>query len=700
MWLFLMRSRDETTHPLSFLFLVIGQCFRSALRPWVGLVLLAIIPATLSAAYPLGEIIVTGTLSERLGTAGSASRIDGDALAEIRHTHIHEALSRVPGTWVNRGSGQEHLTAIRSAVFTGPGACGEVLYLEDGLPIRPAGFCNINNLFEVNGEQAVAIEVWRGPSSAVLGGNALHGAINVLTASPEGTRLSIESGAYGYTQARAVAGGHINEHYVGLSAHGSQTDGYRAATGYDQQKFSLVHAIQLGTWQVRNTFNATNLNQNTGGYVLGFKAYKDRELRRTNANPGAYRDAWSWRAASHWQREQTRISVYLRRSHMEFLQHFLPGQPTETNEQTSGGALVRKKFEADTWAGQFGAHLEAMQGSLLEFQEQPTTGSAFLMATRPAGRHYDYDVDSIMAAGFYDLSKPLSEGLHLVHSLRLEHLRYEYDNRHLTGNSRDDGSVCGFGGCLYTRPASRDDRFTEVAGRLGLEREFGVHHSGYLVLSTGFRPPQATELYRLQQGQTVADLDSERLLSAEIGFRSTTWSLSAFSEWTRDFIFRDASGFNVSDGKTRSRGLEFSGDWHLGDHALNLAVSYAVHKYDFTREAGRGEVIEKGNMMDSAPRWLTHARWRYQPAERWYSEFELSQVGEHYINAANTAKYEGHVVLNWRSGYRLTEHIDLFARVINLLDERYADRADHAFGAYRYFPAMPLQAYIGVNVAL
>ena len=670
-----------------------------ALAASAALALVVSAPAALSADR-IEEIVVTGSIGERLGTAGSAGRIDGETLAEIRHSHIHEALSRVAGVWVARGSGQEHLTAIRSAVLTGAGACGEFLYLEDGLPIRPAGFCNINNLFEVNGEQAGGIEVWRGPSSAVLGGNALHGAVNVLTANPEGASLSLEGGSYGYYQARAALGGQIGAHTVGLSAHGSQSDGYRDATGYGQQKLSLVHAAGFGGWQVRNTLNATNLNQETGGYVRGFEAYEDGELRRSNPNPEAYRDAWSWRAASHWSRQQTRASAYLRRSRMVFLQHFLPGQPTETNEQTSGGALVSQGFAAGAWAGRFGAQIEAMQGSLLEIQDGPTTGSAFLVATRPAGRHYDYGVDSIMAAGFYDLNGTLVEGLRLVHSLRLEHLSYDYENRHLTGNSRDDGSACGFGGCLYTRPDSRDDEFTEVAGRLGVERDFGARHSGYLMLATGFRPPQATELYRLQRGQTVADLDSERLLSVEAGLKGGAWSVSAFSERTRDFIFRDASGFNVSDGKTKSLGLEFAGDWQLGDHRLSLALSYAVHKYDFTRAAGLGERIEDGNMMDSAPRWLTNARWRYQPGEHWYSEFELNQVGEHYVNAANTAKYKGHVVLNWRGGYRLGQRIDLFARVINLLDERYADRADYAFGSHRYFPAMPVQGYLGVNLTL
>ena len=42
------------------------------------------------------------------------------------------------------------------AVMTGSGACGEFSYLQDGIPIRPWRFCNINNLFELNTEQAAA----------------------------------------------------------------------------------------------------------------------------------------------------------------------------------------------------------------------------------------------------------------------------------------------------------------------------------------------------------------------------------------------------------------------------------------------------------------------------------------------------------------------------------------------------------------
>ena len=651
-----------------------------------------------SAAELVEEIVVVETLGDRLGATGSAGLVDAEELAEIRPTHIHEVLVRIPGVWVSRGSGHEHLTAIRSAVLTGAGACGAFLFLEDGLPIRPAGFCNINNLFEVNAEQAAGIEVWRGPASAALGGNALHGAINVATPDPAESSVGIEGGSYGYAQLRGTLVAARGNHRIALSANGSHSNGYRDDTGYGQQKLSFIHVADMGAWQVRNTLNATNLNQETGGFVRGYKAYDDGDLRRTNPNPQAYRDAWSWRAASHWSNGAWRVSPYLRRSRMVFRQHFLPGQPTETNEQTSGGVLAGYSFDAGAAFGQLGAQLEYMRGSLTEIQDGPTLGSAFLVGTRPPGRHYDYDVDSFMGALFYDLNLNLGERTRLVHGLRVETLGYDYDNNHLVGNTRDDGSRCGFGGCLYTRPPSGDDSFTEVAGRIGVEREFGAGGIAYITAGTGFRPPQVTELYRLQRGQTVADLDSERLLSIEAGLKDNGWSVSVFRERSRHYIFREANGFNVSDGKTRSHGVEFAAEWAPAGHVFSLAGTYAVHKYDFSRRAGGGEVIEDGNLIDTAPRWLGSARWRYQPNDAWYSEFEVNYIGKHFIDAANNHEYPGHAVINWRGGLRLGERSEVFARAINLLDKRYADRADFAFGSYRYFPAMPVQGYLGIEM--
>ena len=654
--------------------------------------------ATGSGPEIIEELVVNASRSiyAGLGDTGSKSVLSEAEIAQIGATHVNETLARIPGIWVSRGSGQEHLTAIRSGVFTGSGACGEFYYLENGVPIRPAGFCNINNLFEVNTEQASAIEVWRGPASAVLGGNALHGAVNVVTPIRMERGLSVEGGPYDFYRVQAWGGIDLEQHSLSLSVVGTSSNGYRDDTGYGQQKFNLSHATQWRDWSIENHLSATLLNQETGGFVRGFEAFEDGDLRDSNPNPEAYRDAWSVRLTSIWEKDVWTLKPYLRRSDMAFLQHFLPGQPLEENDQTSVGVIVTRDLETDTLQAQFGGHVEYMSGALREFQEGPTVGSPFLVETRPPGLHYDYDVDSIMAAGFYNLTVRLGERSRFVHSLRIEHLAYDYDNNHIVGNTRDDGTTCGFGGCLYTRPASSGDDFTNVGARLGFEVDYG-NNMLYGIVSTGFRPPQVTELYRLRGGQTVADLDSEELLALEVGYRTPNMAVAVFSESTRNLILRDSEGFNLSNGETESYGLEFEGRLAVDNHVLSLAASYAVHEYAFDRLLGGGEVIMDGNAVDTAPRWLGNLRWATTFSEKLRHELELAVVGSHYVNANNSAKYDGHFVLNWRGQWQVSDRLEVFARLINLLDERYADRADFAFGSYRYFPGMPRQLYLGVR---
>ena len=637
----------------------------------------------------------------RHGTVGSASTLDQKVVERTRASHPNELFARVPGVWITRGSGQEHLTAIRSGVYAGPGACGEFLLLENGIPIRPAGFCNINNLFEMNTEQAAVVEAVRGPASALFGGNAVHGVINAVSASRgDGWRGSVETGPYDYLQAR-VGVGAANWRVDALS---TSTGGYRADTGYGQHKATASARARVGAWDVTTTGTATLLNQETGGYVLGRNAY-DTPARRGNPNPEAFRDAWSARTASVWRRDLAErgrlvITPYLRRSSMAFRQHFLPGQPLEKNAQTSGG--VRVDFERDAhWRWNAGAVVEAFDAALSQRQASPTQGSAFLVATRPPGTHYDYRVRGATLAAFYNAEIPLAEPLRLVASARAERNAYDYDNRHLDGNTRDDGTACGFGGCLYSRPADRQDAFANVAGRLGLAWTPSDTATWHVAVGQGFRPPQTTELYRLQRGQTVADLHSETLRSVEAGVRghaqSLRYELAVYAQTTDHLIFRDARGFNVSDGATESTGVDVALAWNRGAHTVDLTAAYANHRYAFTRDAGRGERIRDGNTVDTAPRLLAAAHWLWE-GETLTSELEAVHVGAHHLDAANTARYNGHTLLNWRGAWQATRTVRLFAKLLNLRNTPYAERADYAFGNYRYFPGMPRQVYLGVEV--
>lgn len=679
---------------------------------------LAAVPVASAAAASqaadgvLEELVVQGdaSLAGAFESVGNFTRLDSEIIDRIGIVHANEAMVRVPGVWVSRGSGQEHLTAIRSAVLTGPGACGAYLITENGVPIRPPGFCNVNNLFEVNTEQASALEVVRGPASALYGGNALHGVINVVAPDPEaGGSVRLEAGPWDYLRGDVQAAADTRAGRVGLAFTGTTAHGWRDATGYDQQKLSLSWDAEFGAWSASTLLSATNLNQETGGFVNGFEAYEDGDLRDTNPNPEAFRDAWSVRLTSELRRPVGDavlvLTPFLRHSDMDFFQHFLPGQPLEENGQTSGGAIVRLHGVGDRLDWTVGAHLDVADTWLEQSQDGPTTGSAFLVATRPSGTHYDYEVDSLMAAAFYDLTWHASERVDLVHSLRLERVRYDYDNRFLDGNTREDGTECGFGGCNYSRPADRDDAFGDLAGRLGIEYRPVDAVRSWATVGVGFRAPQSTELYRLQSGQRVADLDSESVRSFEVGLEGASdtesVTLVAFVERTDDQVLRDANGFNISAGETSARGVEFALAWQPAEaHRFDLIGTWARHEYEFDRVVSFGETIRSGNEVDTAPEWVGSAHWAWTPASGVLLELEGVYVGAYEVDASNSGTYDGHLIFNLRSEWQMSERTRLSARVLNLTDERYADRADKAFGNDRYFPGLPLRAHVAVEMSL
>jgi outer membrane receptor protein involved in Fe transport len=669
----------------------------------------AVLALWVPAAVPaeLGEVVVTAARKAvaLLDHPGSATRVGSDQLVLAGMTHSSEIVNRAPGAMIQRGSGQESLTALRSPVLTGAGACGAVLVLEDGIPIRPVGSCNVNELFEVNVEQAAALEVLRGPGSALYGSSAVHGILNVIPPLPAelpALGIGLEGGSDDYFRVRLAASNQSPDGGLGVALHATDDGGWRDQSGFSEQKLSGVWSAGLAQGELTLRLSATNLQQETAGFVVGADAYRDREIARSNPDPEAYRDARSLRLTGHLARDGVDWRGYLRSSRMDFLQHFLLGQPVEENGQDSAGVLFSLAREG-ALGGELvlGADAEVASSSLLQFQEGPTTdGSPAANAIRPAGRHYDYGVDSRLAAVYAEWRRPLASRWTHEAGLRVEHVRYDYDNRMIDGNTDENGVPCP-GGCLYSRPADRSDDFTNLAPRLSVVWRPGDASAAYLSLARGFRAPETTELYRLQRQQSIASLDSERIDAAELGWRWRSGPLSldlaAFTMEKKDVILRDAVGFNVSGGRTRHRGLEYEFDWSIGG-GWTLAGSGTVarHEYRFTAAVEQGEQITSGNDIDTAPRGLHAVRLQYA-STRARAELEWLWVGDYWTNAANTVRYPGHDVANLRLSWQPAPGWMLAARVTNLLDVKYADRADFAFGSDRYFPGRPRAFFLELS---
>lgn len=651
-------------------------------------------------------IVVTATRGEASlrEQAGNTALIGDEDLERIAAIHPSEIFARAPGIWVTRGSNQEHLTALRSPILTGPGACGAFLFLEDGLPVRPAGFCNVNQLIELNLEQARAIEVVRGPGSALYGSNALHGLINVITRSPfeePAAAVTLDGGPDGFLRLRGtgVIGGETR--VGGLYA---RDDGWRDASGHEQMKLYLRHEGE----SFSAAFAASWLEQDTAAFIVGQDTYRNLAVARSNPTPDAFRDMDAQRASVHWRHEigdwSSSMRPYARRSRMAFLQHFIPGQPVEENGHHSIGLQ---------WLGErpimgsgrllTGADLEYADIEVLQFQAEPLTdASPFLNETRPQGRHYDFRVAAITAAAFTHAELPLGETWRLTAGLRVEHTRYDYENRMAAGNLREDGTACGMGGCLYNRPADRADDFTVAVPKLGVLRRLNADNDLYLSVTRGHRAPQVNELYRLQRGQDAADLAPERMDALELGWRGFTggrrYEVVAFTMRKRDVVFQDAAGFAVSDGRTLHSGLEFSLSQPLGA-AFELALNgtLARHRYDSAHAIAGGETIARGAEIPAAPRQLASARLAWRPATGHGVELEAARTGAHWLDAANAHRYHGHTLLHLRGTHEVGGNWRLGWRVTNLTDRRYAERADFAFGDYRYFPGPPRSLWLSIG---
>lgn len=657
------------------------------------------------------QIIVTSNTRRPESLANvnaSVGVLSQQELTLVSHQHIQEVANRLAGVNINRNNGQESLTAIRSPVLTGSGACGAFLLAEQGIPLRAAGFCNVNELFDANTENASRIEVIRGPATAFYGSNAVHGMINVVLPDPSaGGDLTLEAGPRGTTRVNGTFGMDYGNFKHMFLANGTSENGYRDDSGYDQQKLSWRYQYQTdGGALLDGGFTLTNLNQETAGYVEGTDAYKDDDLRDTNPNPEAYRDNQSLRA---WTRISKTLdngwelvaTPYYRTTDLVFIQHFLPGAPTEDNVHSSIGLQLAgyRDISASTMIS-FGVDTEVTQGSLLQQQPGPTIGSAFLAGTIPAGKHYDYDVDATQIAPFAHLQHYWDNGFDISLGLRYERMEYDYDNKMIDGRTRDNGVACGFGGCRYNRPADRSDSFGNWAPKFALRYQINATHNAQIRLNKGYRAPQATELYRLQNNQSVADLDPVEIDSAEIGVDGAAdawqYSVTAYYMDKDNEIITDSNRLNLNNSHTKHRGLELSGALDLSAQ-WRLSGAYNIARHTYENDEISGGVNINGNDVDTAPRKFGSFQLRWQPMATLFTELEWVNSGQYYTNPENLNEYAGHDILNLRTRWQATSDITLALNILNLTDEKYAERADFSFGNDRYFPGEPVRAFLSVN---
>ena len=649
------------------------------------------------------EIVVTGTKSKTqiIDQTGNLSFINSEEINFISPDNPSNVLNRMPGVFISQGSGQEHLTSIRSPVLSGGAGAGSFLYLEDGIPLRSAGFSNVNGLMESTIEIGERTEVIRGPGSVLYGSNAVHGLINVITEKNNlnyNNKINLRAGKnkinFNSSTYRNLDKSDILFNFLWKEDNG-YTNSYTDQNSdkfdkphYGQQKFLIRMNTQKNAKDYIFLLSGTNLNQETMGYIKGYQAYKNKEIKYKNPDPEAFRDTYNIRSylkiIQDFQNGSLSITPYFRYTDMDFKMHFLPGKPLEQNSHKSLGLQTMYQGSFNNHFMTIGLDLEMTEGELSEFQSAPDVSFGPRLAY-PKGAHYDYNIDSQILAAFVNIEWNLSEKTKLITGIRGEKVEYEYKT------NIDPGTK----GRIQVS-SNRDDDFTEFSPKLAINHKINNQLAIFANYSRGNRAPQTTDLYRIQSKQIPGGAKSEKLDSIEIGLRGGfnifNIELVGFDMKKENYFFRDSQGFNVENGKTTHRGLEVNILAEFNKFfQIENSTSFAEHKYDFDHLPNG---IKSGNQIDSAPELLANTRFIYSPKEGTRIELEWEKIDRYPVDERNAHFYKGHSVINLRAKTPINENLSIGIYVNNINDKSYANRADFAFGSYRYFVGQKREFYL------
>ena len=225
----------------------------------------------------LEEIVVTATKTEKKveDAPGSVTIISKEEIERRNIKTVDEALSELKSVFTKRNKGlMDSTSSVRLRGFKGD---QYTLILLDGQPLNDAytgglewGMLPVDNIER--------IEVIRGAASALFGGNAMGGVINIITKTPEKLEASA-TGGYGTDNTRhyrvSVGDRFSDKLSLRIGYEGESTDGYPTTP--------VQSTIKSGTGTESGGYPMNDKYGEPTKWVVGDKGDNSAEKRNINA---------------------------------------------------------------------------------------------------------------------------------------------------------------------------------------------------------------------------------------------------------------------------------------------------------------------------------------------------------------------------------------------------------------------------------
>lgn len=231
---------------------------------------------------------------------------------------------------------------------------------------------------------------------------------------------------------------------------------------------------------------------------------------------------------------------------------------------------------------------------------------------------------------------------------------------------------------LHLTGGIRYDNYSDFGNtinpRIGLVWNTSKKFTTKLLYGRAFRAPSFAELYLKNNPAAVGNpnLKPETIDMIELGTQytlNTKFKSSINVYWydINNFIHSVSSSVGVkyhNIGEQKGAGIELELNYQASDKLL-FFVDYA---YRWTKDKKTGKAVA------NVPKHLAHAIADYSITSKWFVNSEVFVVADTSRAINDTRKkIKDYAVLNFSTGYRLTDGLKAIVAVRNLLNEKYFD---------------------------
>ena len=635
---------------------------------------------------------------------GGAELVGQETIDESRAANLQDVLQYVPGVLIRPrfGAADESQLSIRGSGLRNNFHLRGINVLVDGFPTGSAdGFSDFESLELMDTKR---IEVYKGGNALRFGGNALGGAINLVskTGYDEGLLgLRSEAGSFGFFKNHIATGQVYGPFDLYLAYTDTRLDGYRDHSS-----------------QVRNRANTTFGYDVGGGTTLrldwGF-THNEEDLPgaltrgQFEANPRQRNPATAF-ANEQRNYDYTRGGFTLR---TPLGQGGVLEGKVQLNYQDLDHPLSFAVIDQTTY--NWGTELRYLLASTLFGKVSRFTAGMQYFGTRQNDSQFQNlgdaergvqsrdNVNSVYTLGWYaEEQLDLTSALTLVLGGRLQYTREAVRGRHPS--------------------ETQDTTFFGISPKAGVIYRVNPTVQIYANASKSYEPPLLLELTAPGNVPgSIEDLDAQRAWQFEVGTRGNIGSRFAWDVSVYDIeLWDEIQNVNVQPfpgapftipryqniPRSRHMGVEVGGElllvedilrgWGLGSTSdrLRLRTSYTWSRFTFVNDPNFGN-----NDLPGAPEHFIVSELRYDHGSGFWAASSMENVPKAYfVNSANTNRTSAYLLGNFGMGYDYKPwNLSVFFQARNLSDKQYisAVQVDDANGNY-FFPGDGRAFYGGI----